>query len=162
MYDGRMHAQRFVQIRTTSTNDIIYEVKRQGIAGITEKQKTSSAEKNIEEDAISIQEKEHEKDTSTPPNTKEAENNEHKQVQKPKDPLRMFGYSTPSTLKAAQISAIQMVENSIPQLCALDAQMAEVEIKIRRARKQRSKAEEREVKEKERNNVEAGAVAVGV
>jgi hypothetical protein len=60
---------------------------------------------------------------------------------KPKDPLRMFGILTPQALRLAQGGAINMVEDIVPKLVQVDAEMKEVEIKIRRARKFRAKAE---------------------
>ena len=60
---------------------------------------------------------------------------------KPKDPLRMFGILTPQALRLAQGGAIKMVEEIVPKLVQVDAEMKEVEIKIRRARKFRAKAE---------------------
>jgi hypothetical protein len=60
---------------------------------------------------------------------------------KPKDPLRMFGILTPQALRLAQGGAIKMVEDIVPKLVQVDAEMKEVEIKIRRARKFRAKAE---------------------
>jgi coiled-coil domain-containing protein 115 len=47
----------------------------------------------------------------------------------------MFGILTPPALRAAQWSAIFMVEGIIPRLMSLDAEMREVEISVRRARK---------------------------
>ncbi|KAN0095790.1 hypothetical protein V8E51_016501 [Hyaloscypha variabilis] len=64
-----------------------------------------------------------------------------KGANKPKDPIRMFGILTPQALRLAQGGAIKMVEDVVPKLVSIDAEMKEVEIKIRRARKQRSKAE---------------------
>ena len=58
-----------------------------------------------------------------------------------KDPIRMFGILTPQALRLAQKEAIQMVEDIVPKLVSIDAEMKEVEIKIRRARKHRAKAE---------------------
>lgn len=63
------------------------------------------------------------------------------------DPMRMFGLLTPSTLRAAQKEGIQMVEDTIPNILAVDAQLKELEIAIRRARKFLGKATEREEKE---------------
>lgn len=64
-----------------------------------------------------------------------------KKTTKSKDPVRMFGILTPQALRLAQGGAIKMVEEVIPKLASIDAEMKEVEIKIRRARKQRVKAE---------------------
>jgi len=76
--------------------------------------------------------------------TKEGEKPEEeaeKSANKPKDPIRMFGILTPQALRLAQGGAIMMVEDVVPKLVSIDAEMKEVEIKIRRARKQRAKAE---------------------
>jgi coiled-coil domain-containing protein 115 len=64
-----------------------------------------------------------------------------KKTTKSKDPVRMFGILTPQALRLAQGGAIKMVEEVIPKLASIDAEMKEVEIKIRRARKHRVKAE---------------------
>jgi hypothetical protein len=64
-----------------------------------------------------------------------------KRTTKPKDPVRMFGILTPQALRLAQGGAIKLVEQIIPKLASIDAEMKEVEIKIRRARKHRVKAE---------------------
>jgi hypothetical protein len=64
-----------------------------------------------------------------------------KRTTKPKDPVRMFGILTPQALRLAQGGAIKLVEEIIPKLASIDAEMKEVEIKIRRARKHRVKAE---------------------
>ena len=68
-----------------------------------------------------------------------------------KDPLRMFGLLTPPTLREAQRESVTMVEEILPKLVSVDAEMKEVEIRIRRARKWKSKAEVKEgnVTEKE-------------
>jgi hypothetical protein len=64
-----------------------------------------------------------------------------KRTTKPKDPVRMFGILTPQALRLAQGGAVKVVEEIIPKLASIDAEMREVEIKIRRARKHRVKAE---------------------
>lgn len=60
---------------------------------------------------------------------------------KQKDPIRMFGILTPQALRLAQGGAIKMVEDLVPKLASVSAEMKEVEIKIRRARKHRAKAQ---------------------
>lgn len=62
----------------------------------------------------------------------------------PKDPLRMFGLLTPQSLRQAQSESIKSVENIMPKLVSIDAEMKEVEIRIRRARKWKAKAENKE------------------
>lgn len=56
------------------------------------------------------------------------------------DPLRWFGLLTPLPLRLAQTQAIQAVEEIIPRLVTVNAEMAQVEIEVRRARKRREKA----------------------
>ena len=71
----------------------------------------------------------------------ETKRSPEKRADKPMDPIRMFGILTPQALRLAQGEAIQMVEDIVPKLLSIDAEMKEVEIKIRRARKHRAKAE---------------------
>ncbi|OTA98914.1 hypothetical protein M426DRAFT_325570 [Hypoxylon sp. CI-4A] len=68
---------------------------------------------------------------------------------KPKDPLRWFGMLTPMPLRQAQTQSIRAVEDIIPKLVSVNAQMAQVEIEVRRARKKRAKAEAATKKERE-------------
>ncbi len=60
---------------------------------------------------------------------------------RPKDPLRWFGLLAPAALRQAQSQSVQAVEQVIPRLASLDAEMAHMEIRVRRARKRRTKAE---------------------
>lgn len=55
------------------------------------------------------------------------------------DPLLMFGVLTPPTLRQAQSSATELVEDIVPRLASVDAEMRELEIEIRRARKRFAK-----------------------
>ncbi|KAL5877870.1 hypothetical protein ACKVWC_007013 [Pyricularia oryzae] len=65
---------------------------------------------------------------------------------RPKDPLRWFGLFTPAPLRSAQGQAVQLVEEIVPRLATVTAEMASVEIEVRRARKKRAKAAAREAK----------------
>ncbi|RYP22248.1 hypothetical protein DL765_001762 [Monosporascus sp. GIB2] len=58
-----------------------------------------------------------------------------------RDPLRWFGLLTPMALRQAQAQSIRAVEQVIPRLVSVSADMAQVEIEVRRARKKRAKAE---------------------
>ncbi|KAM0334139.1 hypothetical protein ACHAQA_001159 [Verticillium albo-atrum] len=58
-----------------------------------------------------------------------------------RDPLRWFGILAPTPLRQAQAQAVRAVEEIVPQLVTVDAEMKDVEIQIRRARKKRAKAE---------------------
>lgn len=64
-----------------------------------------------------------------------------KPVKKSKDPLRWFGVLTPQALRSAQASSVKAVQDIIPKLVSVNAQMLDVEIEVRRARKKRAKAE---------------------
>ncbi|KAK8140380.1 hypothetical protein PG984_000446 [Apiospora sp. TS-2023a] len=66
---------------------------------------------------------------------------EPKAKKKSKDPLRWFGLITPMPLRQAQAQSVQAVEEIIPRLVSINAEMAQVEIEVRRARKKRAKAE---------------------
>ncbi|GAW24329.1 hypothetical protein ANO14919_139130 [Xylariales sp. No.14919] len=61
--------------------------------------------------------------------------------QKPNDPLRWFGLLAPMPLREAQAQGVRAVEQVIPRLASLNAEMAAVEIEVRRARKRRAKAD---------------------
>lgn len=58
-----------------------------------------------------------------------------------RDPLKWFGFVTPSALRNAQSSSVQAIETIIPRLASVNAEMMDVEIEVRRARKKRSKAQ---------------------
>jgi hypothetical protein len=122
LYDERMQASRSLTITHgedgTPKFDVVYH--RDGIEG-------SQGDGRHE---ASDAEKEH---------GKEADDEKDK-VQKPSDPLRWFGILTPMSLRLAQSKAIEAVEQVIPQLATVDAEMADIEIRVRRARKKRSKA----------------------
>ncbi|ORY59223.1 uncharacterized protein BCR38DRAFT_351593 [Pseudomassariella vexata] len=69
--------------------------------------------------------------------------------QKKKDPLHWFGILAPMPLRQAQGQSIKAVEQVIPKLVAINAEMAEVEIEVRRARKRRVKTEAAAQKQQE-------------
>lgn len=75
------------------------------------------------------------------PDGKPADDEQEKPVQKPKDPLRWFGVLTPMPLRLAQKQAVEAVEEIVPKLVSVNAEMAEVEILVRRQKKHRAKAE---------------------
>ncbi|EOO02217.1 hypothetical protein UCRPA7_2213 [Phaeoacremonium minimum UCRPA7] len=66
---------------------------------------------------------------------------QEKPTQKPKDPLRWFGVLTPMPLRVAQKEAIEAVEDIVPKLVSINAEMIEVEIQVRRQKKRRAKTE---------------------
>ncbi|KAK8143590.1 hypothetical protein G3M48_006993 [Beauveria asiatica] len=56
------------------------------------------------------------------------------------DPIRWFGVLVPQALRDAQRHARTAVQDVIPRLASVEAEMAHVEIEVRRARKRRAKA----------------------
>ncbi|RYO97251.1 hypothetical protein DL764_007351 [Monosporascus ibericus] len=66
---------------------------------------------------------------------------EKKKEMRRRDPVRWFGLLTPMALRQAQAQSIRAVEQVIPRLVSVNAEMARVEIEVRRARKKRAKAE---------------------
>ncbi|KAK7424972.1 hypothetical protein QQZ08_008368 [Neonectria magnoliae] len=60
---------------------------------------------------------------------------------KPNNPLRWFGLFAPTPLRTAQTQSVQVVEEVIPRLVSLSAEMLDLEIEVRRARKRRAKGE---------------------
>ncbi|XWW93513.1 hypothetical protein V2A60_001446 [Cordyceps javanica] len=57
-----------------------------------------------------------------------------------RDPIRWFGVLVPQALRDAQRESVRTVEDVIPRLVSVQAEMAHVEIEVRRARKRRAKA----------------------
>lgn len=79
----------------------------------------------------------------------EGDEEKEKSAEKPRDPLRWFGILTPMPLRQAQSQAAEAVEEIIPKLVSVSAEMADVEIRVRRARKKRAKAEAAAEKEQQ-------------
>lgn len=59
--------------------------------------------------------------------------------QNARDPLRWFGVLTPLSLRQTQACAAEAVEQVVPRLASLSAEMQDLEIQVRRARKKRAK-----------------------
>ncbi|KAF7541193.1 hypothetical protein G7Z17_g12026 [Cylindrodendrum hubeiense] len=64
-----------------------------------------------------------------------------KKNKKNKNPLHWFGLFAPMPLRTAQTQSVQAVEEVIPRLVSINAEMLNLEIEVRRARKRRAKAE---------------------
>ncbi|KAF8857125.1 hypothetical protein BDZ45DRAFT_446852 [Acephala macrosclerotiorum] len=159
MYDGRMQAQRRCCVTEGLEGEVLtgVEVVTIGEGGEQERGDSDASEKEKGDTADGDAEDENDntaayRDTSNPSSNTADEKNEKvdekkKTTTKAKDPIRMFGLLTPDALKKAQADSIRIVETAIPELCRVNAEMQEVEIKIRRARKYRAKAEEKELKD---------------
>ncbi|KAL1901363.1 hypothetical protein Sste5346_001768 [Sporothrix stenoceras] len=107
-------------------------------------------------------EKKQEDETDTTKNTTEKprpkKSSKKKEPAGPRDPLQWFGVLTPMALRQAQSEAIEVIDNIVPRLTTLSAEMAAVEIEVRRARKKRAKAlglQEKEGKSTAANATEA-------
>ncbi|KAL7812470.1 hypothetical protein V8C44DRAFT_329557 [Trichoderma aethiopicum] len=70
----------------------------------------------------------------------EQEKEKPKMKKTSRDPLRWYGLLAPLPLRTAQTLSVQTVEQVIPRLVTVNAEMEHVEIEIRRARKKRAKA----------------------
>ncbi|KAI2779006.1 hypothetical protein F4815DRAFT_222868 [Daldinia loculata] len=141
-YDERMQASRKVAITLGGDQDVpAFAVT----AGSTEAGLAQSEKRAITDDGTRDASKE-----------KEEEARESQKGQQ-KDPLRWFGLLTPMPLRQAQAQSIQAIEQVIPKLVSVDAQMAQVEIEVRRARKKRAKAEAAAVKQEQEVSAGAGA-----
>jgi hypothetical protein len=69
-----------------------------------------------------------------------------KKRRKNMNPLHWFGLFAPMALRTAQTESVKAVEDVIPKLVSINAEMLDLEIEVRRARKRRAKAEVAEKK----------------
>ncbi|KAL2271805.1 hypothetical protein VTJ83DRAFT_1176 [Remersonia thermophila] len=91
-----------------------------------------------------VQEKQQETGDKPPDGQQKQQQQQRKKKMANKhDPLRWFGILTPLPLRQAQSHAIRAVEDLIPRLASISAEMAAVELAVRRARKKRAKEERR-------------------
>ncbi|PTB36508.1 uncharacterized protein TrAFT101_010391 [Trichoderma asperellum] len=159
-YDERMRALRVLDIELGEDSVPNFTMKNldppvDGAAG--DGKSREEAEKDSKEEEKEGEEKADATSTQNNPveSTEEQRNDEkNKDEKKTKksnhNPLHWFGLLAPQPLRTAQMLSIQAVEEAIPRLVAVNAEMEHVEIEIRRAKKKRAKAmaalaEEREV-----------------
>jgi len=69
-----------------------------------------------------------------------SEKSEKQESPIPVDPIWWFGLMAPMSLRQAQAQSIRAVDEIVPRLATVAAEMAEIEIEVRRARKRRTKA----------------------
>ncbi|KAJ4264799.1 hypothetical protein NW762_005042 [Fusarium torreyae] len=125
-YDERMQATRLLAIEQNKDQSPIFtivdapeEKEDEEKAGFASAEKPDGeAESNAEE----------EKPTE-------------KKRKKNRNPLHWYGLFAPMPLRTAQTQSVKAVEEIIPKLVSVNAEMLEVEIEVRRARKRRAKAE---------------------
>ncbi|EFY88971.1 hypothetical protein J3458_008963 [Metarhizium acridum] len=138
-YDERMRASRRVGI-TNAENGL----PRFTVTTISQEDSTLvEAEKNVQEEKLA--EKAHDvsgdgQPVRSPGTGGEEGDKEETKSNETGDPLRWFGILTPMPLRAAQRHSIRAVEDVVPRLVSVNAEMQHVEIEVRRARKRRAKA----------------------
>jgi hypothetical protein len=134
-----MQAARGCRVTSApETGTVVFEVSMVGQEGSAaskgmHKENADWGEKGTPADAEGLKDKVEEGD--------KPKGDAEEKERRPKDPICMFGILTPQALRLAQAGAIKMVEEIVPKLVEVDAEMKEMEIKIRRARKHRAKAE---------------------
>ncbi|KAI1804406.1 hypothetical protein F4811DRAFT_520496 [Daldinia bambusicola] len=149
-YDERMQASRRVAITTPEGDGGRQDVPVFAVTAGSEPSSGTSEEDEtiiddsgvVKEDVASKEggEEEEEEEEGEKREEKGKETPKLSQKQAQKDPLRWFGLLTPMPLRQAQAQSIQAVEQVIPRIVSVNAQMANVEIQVRRARKKRAKA----------------------
>lgn len=129
-YDGRMQALRLLDVsvdeQSVPSFTIVEAPKEEG-------ETTKEKDKAKTDDVAEEQEP---SETQT-----EKIKAKEKQQKKVKNPIHWFGLFAPMPLRTAQTQSIQAVEEIIPRLVSVNAEMLNVEIEVRRARKRRAKSE---------------------
>lgn len=169
-YDDRMQASRLLNIALRNGNNEV-EVGRdgggedEGGRGLVEftvapkasdrthgTTKTGNGSGENEDNAASVGGDENKSQTDADGIRQPRKEESKKTASKSGDPLRWFGLLTPMPLRDAQSQSIEAVEQVIPRIATVSAEMLHLEIEVRRARKKRSKAEAAERKENQARN----------
>lgn len=139
-YDERMQASRLLAIDVDEQ-----EVLEFKILEAPKEDEESTKEDNEDKNDTSANQKSTNLET-------EKKGSTEKKPKKVKNPLHWFGLFAPMPLRTAQTQSIQVVEQIIPRLVSVNAEMLNVEIEVRRARKRRAKAEAAAGKETTQSN----------
>ncbi|KAJ4150981.1 hypothetical protein LMH87_011704 [Akanthomyces muscarius] len=140
-YDERMQASRRVAISaaaSSSSSPPTFAIVQEFIA----EEEEEDAEGQGKEDDSVADRKEKEKKKKKKKSSVAVRGN----------PIRWFGVLVPPALREAQSQSVAAVEDVIPRLVSVQAEMAHVEIEVRRARKKRAKASAAEVKKQDTTN----------
>lgn len=165
-FDGRMQALVRLCVSDDDSNSqpatsfAVTRPKKEIKAEVADDNKESK-----ESDESDEKKREEETDTAKEDtrNAKPKKSNKKKEPAGPRDPLQWFGVLTPLALRQAQSEAIEVIDNIVPRLAALSAEMAAVEIEVRRARKKRARAATSQGKEdKSTASKTTGEAAVSV
>ncbi|POS76850.1 hypothetical protein DHEL01_v204761 [Diaporthe helianthi] len=160
-YDERMQALRQVSISTTEGRLPIFTVSHSSQARGEESggggdDDCPLADKQ-EKAAVAAEAPPVGEQQPVPAGTDTAESEAGPKKQNARDPLRWFGVLTPLSLRQTQASAAEAVDQVVPRLASLSAEMQDLEIQVRRARKRRAK--ERAATTKQQQSVAGGQVA---
>jgi coiled-coil domain-containing protein 115 len=128
-FDDRMQASRILQITTDHRDLPRFKV--------AVSQHSEGPDTETDEGSGKNDDKEHTEGCRDNKNLKDAKTDGKK---KPVNPLHWYGLLTPLPLRQAQTLAVQSIEEVIPKLVSVNAEMLAVEIEVRRARKKRAKA----------------------
>lgn len=123
-YDERMQALRLLHV----------EVDENGLPAFAMADAPKEEEDVPKEDDAAVEQVEKDSDSQAEKQDSAAKKS------KIKNPIHWFGLFAPMPLRTAQTQSIQAVEQIIPRLVSVNAEMLNVEIEVRRARKRRAKA----------------------
>ncbi|CEI68700.1 hypothetical protein FVEN_g7961 [Fusarium venenatum] len=130
-YDERMQAIRLLSIGQNEHQSPIFSLFN-----------APEEEEEEEEEEAKAEERDESSATGGPKQGPKPETGEEKPAEKKlKNPLRWFGLFAPMSLRTAQTQSVKAVEDIIPRIVSINAEMLDVEIEVRRARKRRAKAE---------------------
>ena len=138
-YDERMQASRLLTIDVDDNNTPTFAIANAPTE--EEKQEDNKSSKGQDDDPTEQAERAATDESTT-------------KKRKMKNPIHWFGLFAPMPLRTAQTQSIQTVEQIIPKLVSVNAEMLTVEIEVRRARKRRAKAEALAEKKKEETSTE--------
>lgn len=146
-YDERMQALRQVSISTEGGLPIFTVSHSSRAGGVVN---DDDSRQNPPPDSTPpVEEEEKEEEAAAaegappgepaPATDDKAESEAGPKKQNARDPLRWFGVLTPLSLRQTQACAAETVDEVVPRLASLSAEMQDLEIQVRRARKKRAK-----------------------
>ncbi|KAM0515800.1 hypothetical protein ACHAPE_005879 [Trichoderma viride] len=153
-YDERMRALTVLDIELAEDNVPNFTIKNldhpvDGAAGDDDKKQEEAEKRNDslkeeetdKEETADITNAQENPADSTEEHQNDQKKRDEKKAKKPNhNPLHWFGILAPQPLRTAQTLSVQAVQEAIPRLVSVNAEMEHVEIEIRRARKKRAKA----------------------
>ncbi|TDZ74415.1 Coiled-coil domain-containing protein 115 [Colletotrichum trifolii] len=129
-YDERMQALRSLKISANDKGVPRYELVKPAKAVTQPVSHEDAGDEGAPDDAGEI---------SSP--EKPTADEKANRAKKSNDPLRWFGILAPLPLRQAQTLSVQAIQDVIPRLVSVDAEMMHLEIEVRRARKKRAKVQ---------------------